>query len=349
LRRYFRKKGLHDIPLPTQCNLTSVEFQEAYQAALAMARREIGAQRSRAGSVGAAIATYYDSQDFLKLAGSTRGMRRRILELVRSGIGGEPLHTVTKAHIVSVYLNRLKPFERDNWLKALRGLFKFAVGALLVKADPTAGIQKTARSLAGSIHTWTEPEIAQYRARHGLGTVARLALELLLNLGQRRSDVCRLGPQHVRDGFIYVVQKKTKMEKVDRVLRIPILPDLKAALDATPTGQLVFLVRRDGVPFTEKGFGTRFGEWCEQAGLPAECSAHGLRKACLVRLIEAGATEQEAMAISGHRNSTELRPYIEKVRQAQLAAAAMDKLAKKQQTETLVPLAGNGALKDRSA
>jgi hypothetical protein len=65
----------------------------------------------------------------------------------------------------------------------------------------------------------------------------------------------------------------------------------------------------------------------------------------LVRLIEAGATEQEAMAISGHRNSAELKPYIEKVRQAQLAASGMEKvLQKRQQSETVVPLR-----KDRSA
>ena len=37
--------------------------------------------------------------------------------------------------------------------------------------------------------TWLEPQIAQYRAHHQLGTVARLAIELLLNIAARRHDV----------------------------------------------------------------------------------------------------------------------------------------------------------------
>ena len=52
--------------------------------------------------------------------------------------------------------------------------------------------------------TWLEPQVEQYRQRHALGTVARLALELLLNIAARRYDAHELGPQHViisnRDG-----------------------------------------------------------------------------------------------------------------------------------------------------
>ena len=121
-------------------------------------------------------------------------------------------------------------------------------------------------------------------------------------------------------------RKKTKMEKEDRALAIPVLPELAAVIAATPTGALAFLVTQAGVPFTEKGFGVRFHEWCQQAGLPAECSAHGLRKASLVRLAEAGCTEVELRAISGHKNLAELKPYIEKVEQQRAAASAMAKM-----------------------
>jgi hypothetical protein len=52
--------------------------------------------------------------------------------------------------------------------------------------------------------TWLEPQVEQYRQRHALGTVARLALELLLNIAARRYDAHEIGPQHViisnRDG-----------------------------------------------------------------------------------------------------------------------------------------------------
>jgi integrase len=329
-RYYFRRKGRRDVALPGKPR--SAEFKKAYREAL-NTLHSLGAARSLPGSLSAAIAAYYQDQRFRVLAESTQGMRRRILEKLRSKFGQEPIKDLTRGHVVSVILAPLPPFERNNYLKSLRGLMKFAAEHNLIDADPTIGIKMNKGG--GSIHTWDETEIAQYRARHGLGSTPRLALELLLNLAQRRSDVHKLGPQHLNAGAICVRQKKSKMEKNDRALVIPVLPELQEALDKTPTGQLVFLVRRDGQPFTEKGFGTRFREWCDQAGLP-QCSAHGLRKAGLVRLAESGASEREMMAISGHRNPAELRPYLEAVDQKKLAASGMAKLREnKDRTEPL--------------
>jgi len=62
------------------------------------------------------------------------------------------------------------------------------------------------------------------------------------------------------------------------------------------------------------------------SGFAEECSAHGLRKAGLVRLAEAGCTEVELRAISGHKSLAELKPYIEKVEQQRAGASAMAKL-----------------------
>ncbi|MEI9901164.1 MAG: hypothetical protein WDN31_14625 [Hyphomicrobium sp.] len=51
-------------------------------------------------------------------------------------------------------------------------------------------------------HTWTSEELEQFEARHPIGTKARLAFGLLIYTGVRRSDVVRLGRQHVRDGWL---------------------------------------------------------------------------------------------------------------------------------------------------
>ena len=327
-RRYFRYKGLPLIPLPGRPG--TLEFQLAYNNALAQARskkRAIGAARAVPGTMNAVIVDYYQSLNFKKFSENTRGMRRRILEKIRNIAGNDRLGDLQKGHIVSAFLSQLPPFERNNWLKTFRGLIKYAIEVGVIEIDPTAGIKRTEAKEGGSIHTWSGQEIAQFEARHGIGSVPRLALALLLYTAQRRSDAVRMGPQHVEDGILYVRQKKTKMEKQDRVLEIPVLPELQRIIDATPTGNLAFLVTQQGVPFTEKGFGVRFLDWCRQAGLPEGCSAHGLRKAALVRLAEAGCTEAELRAISGHKNLTELKPYIEKVEQKRLAKRAMRKLA----------------------
>jgi integrase len=102
---------------------------------------------------------------------------------------------------------------------------EYAVSANLCEADPTRGIKlKTPKS--NGIYTWTERDIAAYEAAHGVGTKARLALVLGLYTCQRRSDVLRMGRQHIHDGILSVRQQKTGTE-----LRIPVHPELRGILD----------------------------------------------------------------------------------------------------------------------
>ena len=68
-------------------------------------------------------------------------------------------------------LGKLKPYTAHNWLRALRGLMRFAVEIGLRRDDPTAGIER-AKATAGTIHTWSENEIAQYE-RHGRSVQSR--------------------------------------------------------------------------------------------------------------------------------------------------------------------------------
>jgi hypothetical protein len=77
-----------------------------------------------------------------------------------------------------------------------------------MRDDPTRGIKLPSIKSAGH-HTWTDAEIAQFEARHAIGTKARLALGLLLFTAQRRGDVIRMGPQHIRNGAMTLRQRKT--------------------------------------------------------------------------------------------------------------------------------------------
>ena len=62
------------------------------------------------------------------------------------------------------------------------------------------------------------------------------------------------------------------------------------------------------------------------AGLPPRCVAHGLRKAALRRLAEAGSTTKQIAAVSGHRSLSEIERYTARADQAGLAEAAIAKL-----------------------
>ena len=317
LRRYVRPPGAkHAIPLLGAPG--SAEFMHTYQTALGAAAgpTEVGAARTRHGSVSAAVVSYYRDIAFLALAPSTRKMRRAILEQFRASYGDRQIAGLQRVHIVNL-LRSKKPFAARNWLKALRGLMLFLVATEQRIDDPTAGV-RLPRTRAGEVHSWTEAEIKNYEDRHLVGTRERLALALLLYTAQRRSDVVVMGRQHIQVGAVIVRQRKT-----GRMLEIPIHPVLAQILDATPSYNLTFLTTAKGKPFSPGGFGNLFREWCEEAGLPQRCSAHGLRKAACRRLAEAGCTAHQIAAISGHLSLSEIERYTRAASQSQMARAAM--------------------------
>jgi integrase len=140
-------------------------------------------------------------------------------------------------------------------------------------------------------------------------------MALLLYTGQRRADVVHMGRQHVRDGLLYVRQRKTAVELVHSEL---------AALSAGATDRLTFLVNDWGRPFTVGSFSNWFRAQCDMANLH-HCSAHGLRKAAARRLAEAGCTEHEIAAITGHASLREIARYTKAADQKRLAGSAMEK------------------------
>ena len=133
-----------------------------------------------------------------------------------------------------------KPAAANEVRKILRALMQHAIQTGLRDNDPTRDV-KPVKIKGDGFHSWTEEEIAQFEAKHPVGTKARLALGLLVNVGQRRGDTILMGRQHVRNGFIAVDQGKTGAK-----LEIPITEDLQAIIAATPCDNLTFLTTDRG-------------------------------------------------------------------------------------------------------
>lgn len=215
------------------------------------------------------------------------------------------------------------PEQTNNTLKALRQVFKFGVNYDHVRHNPVIEVEYLKPKNKGGFHTWTLDEVEHYENRHPIGTKARLVLDLLLYTGQRRGDIVHMGRQHERDGWLHFTQQKT-----GKPMQIPILSSLRRSLDASPTGDLTYIVTEFGKPFTSNGFGNWFRKRCNEAGLP-QCSAHGLRKAAAVRLAHAGSTAHEIAAITGHDTLKEVERYTKEVEQRRLAEAAGARLESK--------------------
>jgi integrase len=321
LRRYFRRPGQKRVPLPGIPG--SEPFMTAYQAALAgntIVRIKVGSSRTTQGTVAAAVAGYFTSEAFQALASTTRSQRRGILDRFREEHGNKRIATLPTDAIERI-LSKKKGEAARNWLKALRGLLRFAVAEKFRTDDPTEPIKVKKIKTDGYV-PWTEDLIEKYREKHVLGTRARLALELLVCTGQRRGDVVRMGRQHVRDGILSMRQQKTGMQ-----IDLPLLPELVAAIDAMPKSDHLTYLRTDtGRAFAPNYFSHWFEERCGEAEIPKGYSAHGLRKAAATRHANQGATAHELMAWFGWSTLAEAERYTKAADRKRLAQGVVAKL-----------------------
>ena len=315
-RFYFRRPGFESVPL--QGLPYSPEFMCAYETALAGQPRP-PATRDAPGTMAALALSYFGSPQFSALRSSSQYVYRRTIERLGKDHGDKRAADLRRDHVVKL-MSRLagKPHAANTLRRTLRNLMRHAIDIGLRADDPTRDV-KAIRIKSTGHHSWTDAEIAQFERCHPVGSPARLAHALLLYTGQRRSDVIRMGAQHVRGGILYVKQDKTGVE-----LAIPVHPDLAAVIAATPSRHLTFLTTTIGGPFAARTFAGWFRRECDKAGLP-HCSAHGLRKAAARRLAEAGCTAHEIGAITGHASLTELVRYTKAADQRRLAEAAMAK------------------------
>lgn len=100
-------------------------------------------------------------------------------------------------------------------------------------------------------------------------------------------------------------------QKKRTVVTIPVLPELMKILEASPTGDLTFLVTEFGRPYTAAGFANTFREWCKEAGLK-DRSAHGVRKAAATYLADRGATARSSWRSSGGHLLSKLKFTLER-------------------------------------
>lgn len=315
MRHYYRPPGGRNTALPG--DPASPEFLAAYhaaaQAAAAAPKPPVGAGRHRPGSVAQAVSLYLGSGTFARLAPDTRRTRRNELERFRAANGDKPIALLEKRHVERL-LHGKSPGAARNFLKALAPLMAWCLAEGLARTDPTAGVRRPAGSKTG-YRTWDDDQVARFRARHPVGSKARLAFELLVNTGAARIDVVALGRQHVKDGMLSFRRHKTNV-----LVEIPVLDGLRAILGETAApGRLAFLMTDQGRPFTPAGFGNWFRRRCNEAQIPAGYSAHGVRKYAATLRANLGASAHELMAWFGWLTMREAERYTQGAARRRLA------------------------------
>ena len=183
----------------------SPEFDTEYLGALQALQAGKPARQDRStpiGSLAWLIERYRETGKWTGLSLATRRQRENIIKHVLELAGSQPVSRITKANIVAGRDRRAKdaPFQARHFLDTMRGLFRWAVEAGLVKIDPTAGVSDPTLPATEGFAVWTEDDVAAYQKRWPLGTRQRVWLDVLLYTGLRRGDAVRFGRQHIRDG-----------------------------------------------------------------------------------------------------------------------------------------------------
>ncbi|MBO6758305.1 MAG: tyrosine-type recombinase/integrase [Roseibium sp.] len=312
----------------------SAEFLKSYQAALANADIPQRRTRAKPGTLAWLFEGYKASAEFKALAPSTRRVRANILDTIaqkenEDGVpaGRFPLTAITKKVIRRGRDDRAeKPEAANSYVKTLRAVFKWAKDvAGSIDHNPAADVPLIKTGSKGW-QPWTDAEIEQYQTHWPLGTKERLAFDLLLFTGLRRSDVVRLGRQHIRDGMIVIDTLKT-----GETAYIDIVSELDESIAAGPIGDLVFLVTEFGKPYSGDGFGNWFRRKVRETGIVGK-SPHGVRKAAASNMANAGATEHGLMAVFGWETGRQAQHYTRSANRQKIAREQSAGLARKGNT-----------------
>jgi len=161
----------------------------------------------------------------------------------------------------------------------------------------------------------------------------RTAYMLGLYTGQREGDVLRLARAWYDGAWFHVRQARPEANRgkgrKGRLveLEIPAVKMLRDYLAGLTLPGLLFVTHEDGSPIKAQELQHELRKRLDALGMQ-DCSFHGLCHTTCTALAEAGASDRQIMAITGHLTEQMVSRYTKKANQKLLAADAMRSLRK---------------------
>lgn len=271
------------------------------------------------GSIGRAVNDYLDGRDLADVSEGYRRAVRRHLDAVAATFKGALLSHLRAKH-VRADVGRLDGTAALARHKAWRRFLAWALRNGRIEEDPSAAVPRPKQAAVDGHEPWSASDLARFRARWPLGTAPRAAMELLFWTGARVGDARRLTQGMIRGGVLSYRQGKTGSEahvpwsgplpafargmETDREM-------MHEALGAVAPPGLLILPTERGIMRTAKGLSNTVNDAAREAGLEKRV-AHGLRKARLTVLAEAGASVHQIAAWGGHLTLAEVEHYTRK-------------------------------------
>tara|TARA_B100000519_G_C14254410_1_gene444274 strand:- start:258 stop:1427 length:1170 start_codon:yes stop_codon:yes gene_type:complete len=265
---------------------------------------------------------YLESNNFQRLKNNTkRDYRKKIKEIEELPIGKNslPLGQVDIRQIMpsnadKIYSllkigkkGQLRVTHANGIMRILRLMFNLAKKWYDLPQNPfeNPALQRQKRRTV----SWEDDQLEKFcetALSMNLPSIYRAAM-IARETGLRVTDVRTLKWSNIQDDFIEVLMSKT-----DKTVWVPISPKLKEVLGVHRGNSDDYVLKTDGknLPYTETRISQIFAKVRREAGLPADLQMRDFRGTMLNELADAGVTEDELMAISGHMHRETLKHYV---------------------------------------
>lgn len=310
---YFRRNGrrtrLPDDP-------ASAEFYRRYAEILDGEKRP--PSMPKPGTVRDLVRRYKLSPAWQSLSVSTRDGYCRALDRLEP-VAEIDARLVKRRHIRAIRDGlAATPRSANVFVQVAQRAFELLIDDGDAETNPAARIAP----LDGgeSYAAWTAEQMAAFEAAD-VPAWARTAYYLGRYTGQRRGDVLAMMWAHDDGRTISVV----KQEKTGARVVIPVHSRLRAHLATLPKTSLFLVPSATGKKWHKRNFSRALRAVLDGLGL-AGLHFHGLRHTAASALAEAGCSEEEIKAITGHESSSSVAIYVRHARKTVMAEQAIAKL-----------------------
>lgn len=313
------KLGFHAEPLGTD-EIRAIERARALNAGVTAELMNQGVTGTPAeGTISYVIALYKKSDTWLTLSPKTQRGYQQALDRIETWAGDRPARTVTRKAIKTWQraLEEKAPAMAAATLRVLR----IVLGVAMDEGyrDDNPALKLGLHTAGGDSEPWSAEDIEAFcetAIRMGYRSMA-LAVRCGECLGQREGDTLRFARAQfdVKRNLFAITQSKTRTRRKPRKpgtrLEIPVLPELRSEIEASPIASPVLIVHEGtGRPYKEDHFRHLFAEIREKAGLPKDRKFMHLRHTCATRLGEAGCSDDLIRSVTGHKDRGVVSRYV---------------------------------------
>jgi integrase len=215
------------------------------------------------------------------------------------------------------------PSKADKLIDTLKGLLSWAYERNRISYNHAVGIPHLAPS--GKIrneHIWTEDHEAIVYA--GFPPAMVTAFRFALFSAMRQADMCALKWESYKDGWIsYQPSKTSGSSRIWVHLPVFALPPFHALVESLPRRSEFMLLTETGKPLIAQTLAVRWRFLMAKTDLRGvDLTWHDIRGTAATRLLEAGGTDAEVAAITGHSigGGSKLGDYAARSKQLALNA-----------------------------